>query len=134
LAQFEAAGLGDCTAAIGSPNDDDQITFSFRDEDFLSESRVTWHRVWTQTSYEKQARRDNADCAKHEFDALLDAVDPSIHAELNFDIIEDSTAGLPDRPRVAILREQGVDDQIEIAAALDREGFTTIDVHMSDIL
>ena len=134
LAQFEAAGLGDCTAVIGSPNDDDQITFSFRDEEFLSESRVNWQRVWAQTSYEMQARRDNADCAKQEFDALLDAEDPGIHAELTFDINENITAGLTARPRVAILREQGVNGQIEMAAAFDRAGFTTIDVHMSDIL
>ena len=134
LTQFEAAGLGDCTAVIGSPNDDDQITFSFRDEEFLSESRVTWQRVWAQTSYEMQARRDNADCAKQEFDALLDAEDPGIHAELTFDINENITAGLTARPRVAILREQGVNGQIEMAAAFDRAGFTTIDVHMSDIL
>ncbi|WP_430461737.1 phosphoribosylformylglycinamidine synthase [Thalassolituus sp. LLYu03] len=134
LAQFEAAGLGDCTAVIGSPNDDGQITFSFRDEEFLSESRVTWHRVWAQTSYEMQARRDNADCAKQEFDAILDADDPGINAELSFDINEDITAGLSGRPRVAILREQGVNGQIEMAAAFDRAGFTAIDVHMSDIL
>src|SRR5690606_21407624 len=44
LAQFEAAGLGDCTAVIGAPNEDDQITFSFRDEEFLSNSRVEWQR------------------------------------------------------------------------------------------
>src|SRR5690606_3508054 len=134
LAQFEAAGLGDCTAVIGSPNDDDQITFSFRDEEFLSESRVNWQRVWAQTSYEMQARRDNADCAKQEFDALLDVEDPGIHAELSFDINDDITKGLTARPRVAILREQGVNGQIEMAAAFDRAGFTTIDVHMSDIL
>ena len=139
LAQFEAAGLGDCTAVIATPNDDDQITFSFQDEEFLSESRVTWQRLWTQTSYEMQALRDNADCAKQEFDALLDAEDPGIHAELTFDINEDITADLPnsdsaDAPKVAILREQGVNGQIEMAAAFDRAGFRTVDVHMSDIL
>ena len=144
LAQFEAAGLGDCTSVIATPNDDDQITFSFRDEEFLSESRVTWQRLWTQTSYEMQALRDNADCAKQEFDALLDAEDPGIHAELTFDINEDPFktlfgADLPasdsaDAPKVAILREQGVNGQIEMAAAFDRAGFRAVDVHMSDIL
>ncbi len=135
LAQFEAAGLGDCTQVIGTLNDDDQITFSFQDEEFLSESRVTWQRLWAQTSYEMQALRDNADCAKQEFDALLDAEDPGIHAELTFDINEDITADLGDeRPLVAILREQGVNGQIEMAAAFDRAGFATVDVHMSDIL
>ena len=138
LAQFEAAGLGDCTSVIGTPNYDDQITFSYCDEEFLSESRVTWQRIWSQTSYEMQALRDNADCAKQEFDGLLDAEDPGIHAELTYDINEDITkdirAGLEGRPMVAILREQGVNGQIEMAAAFDRAGFATVDVHMSDIL
>ncbi|MBM94847.1 MAG: phosphoribosylformylglycinamidine synthase [Oceanospirillaceae bacterium] len=139
LAQFEAAGLGDCTQVIGSVNEDDQITFSFQDEEFLTESRVNWQRLWAQTSYEMQALRDNADCARQEFDSLLDAEDPGLHAELSFDINEDITADLPaassdDAPKVAILREQGVNGQIEMAAAFDRAGFTTIDVHMSDVL
>ena len=139
LAQFEAAGLGDCTAVIGKPNFDDQITFSFQDEEFLSESRVTWQRLWSQTSYEMQALRDNADCAKQEFDTLLDTENPGLHAELTFDINDDITADLPasgseNSPKVAILREQGVNGQIEMAAAFDRAGFTSVDVHMSDIL
>ncbi len=141
LAQFEAAGLGDCTQVIGSINDDDQITFSFQDEEFLSESRVNWQRLWSQTSYEMQALRDNADCAKQEFDALLDADDPGLTAELSFDINEDpvkellaSNSSASEAPKVAILREQGVNGQIEMAAAFDRAGFTAIDVHMSDIL
>ncbi|MFL0806036.1 MAG: phosphoribosylformylglycinamidine synthase [Oceanobacter sp.] len=139
LAQFEAAGLGDCTQVIGSVNEDDQITFSFQDEEFLTESRVNWQRLWAQTSYELQALRDNADCAQQEFDSLLDAEDPGLHAELSFDINEDITADLPaassdEAPKVAILREQGVNGQIEMAAAFDRAGFTAIDVHMSDVL
>lgn len=136
LAQFEAAGLGDCTAVIGAPNEDNQLTFSFRDEEFLSGSRVEWQRLWTRTSYEMQARRDNAECALQEYDNILDAEDPGLHAELTFDINEDVTAGVDKnvRPRVAILREQGVNGHIEMAAAFDRAGFTAVDVHMSDIL
>lgn len=134
LAQFEGAGLGDCTAVIGGINDDNQITFSYQDEEFLSESRINWQRTWSRTSYEMQALRDNADCARQEFDNLLDADDPGLHAYLTYDQNDDITAGLNGRPRVAILREQGVNGQIEMAAAFDRAGFTTIDVHMSDIL
>lgn len=134
LAQFDAAGLGDCTQVLGSVNEDDQITFSYQDQEFLSESRVTWHRLWAQTSYEMQALRDNADCAQQEFDALLDADDPGIHAHLTFDLTEDVCASLDNTPKVAIVREQGVNGQIEMAAAFDRAGFTTVDVHMSDLL
>ncbi|MFT7562087.1 MAG: phosphoribosylformylglycinamidine synthase, partial [Flavobacteriales bacterium] len=79
-------------------------------------------------------RRDNVECAKQEFDALLDAENPGINAELTFDINDDITAGLEGRPCVAILREQGVNGQIEMAAAFDRAGFDTVDVHMSDVL
>ena len=134
LAQFEAAGLGDCTQVIGSVNDDDQLTFSYQDQEFLSESRITWHRLWAQTSYEMQALRDNAECAKEEFDALLDPADPGIHAHLTYDINDDICADFSDLPAVAIVREQGVNGQIEMAAAFDRAGFATVDVHMSDIL
>lgn len=134
LAQFEAAGLGDCTAVIGSPNEDNQITFSFRDEEFLSGSRVEWQRLWSRTSYEMQARRDNAECAQQEYDNLLDAEDPGLHAHLTFDISDDITAGLKGRPRVAVLREQGVNGHVEMAAAFNRAGFAAFDVHMSDIL
>ncbi|MCY0966989.1 phosphoribosylformylglycinamidine synthase [Parathalassolituus penaei] len=134
LTQFEAAGLGDCTQVIGGINDDNQITFSFQDEEFLSESRINWQRTWSRTSFEMQSLRDNADCARQEFDNLLDAEDPGLHAYLTYDQNEDITAGMAARPKVAIVREQGVNGQIEMAAAFDRAGFTTIDVHMSDIL
>ena len=134
LAQFEAAGLGDCTAVIGAPNEDNQITFSFRDEEFLSANRVEWQRLWARTSYEMQAKRDNAECAKAEFDNLLDSEDPGLHAQLTYDLHEDITAGLGVGPKVAILREQGVNGHIEMAAAFNRAGFRAVDVHMSDIL
>jgi phosphoribosylformylglycinamidine synthase len=134
LAQFQAAGLGEQTQVIGTPNDDDQIEFNFNDEEVLAESRVNYQRLWSQTSYEMQAIRDNSECAKQEFDALLDAEDPGLNVELTFDVNEDVTADMSERPKVAILREQGVNGQIEMAAAFDRAGFDTVDVHMSDML
>ena len=81
--------------------------------------------------------RDNSDCAKQEFDRLLDKEDPGIQASLSYDVNEDVASSLIAsgvRPPVAILREQGVNGQIEMAAAFDRAGFKAIDVHMSDIL
>ena len=134
LAQFEVAGLGDCTAVIGSPNEDGQITFSFHDEEFLSGSRVEWQRLWSRTSFEMQSLRDNAECAQQEYDNLLDDQDPGLHAHLTFDVQEDITAGLVGRPRVAIIREQGVNGHVEMAAAFNRAGFAAFDVHMSDLL
>lgn len=138
LAQLQGAGLGELSHVIGTLNDDDQVEFNFNDEEVLANSRMTYQRFWAQTSYEMQAIRDNSDCAKQEFDRLLDAEDPGLNAELTFDINEDITADFSraeaDKPRVAILREQGVNGQIEMAAAFDRAGFATVDVHMSDML
>jgi phosphoribosylformylglycinamidine synthase len=84
-----------------------------------------------------QRLRDNPDCARQEYDRILDAADPGLHARLTFAPAEDIAAPLiarGARPRVAILREQGVNGQIEMAAAFDRAGFIAVDVHMSDIL
>ncbi len=83
-----------------------------------------------------QAIRDNADCARQEFDTLLDRQDPGMRVELSFDPEQDISAPYlnTSRPKVAILREQGVNGQIEMAAAFDRAGFSSIDVHMSDII
>ena len=84
-----------------------------------------------------QALRDNPLCAQQEYDRLLDSADPGLNAVAAFDPDEDIAApfiasGV--RPRVAILREQGVNGHIEMAAAFDRAGFAAVDVHMSDIL
>jgi hypothetical protein len=84
-----------------------------------------------------QALRDNPDCAREEYDALLDADDPGLVARLGYDPSERIEApfitATGARPRVAILREQGVNGQYEMAAAFDRAGFAAIDVHMSDM-
>jgi len=134
IGKLEAAGLGECSHVVAHVNDTDNITVSFAGELLLNEARIDLQRFWSRTSYEIQAMRDNAECAKQEFDALLDADDPGLHAELSFDINDNIVAGLVDRPNVAILREQGVNGQIEMAAAFDKAGFNTVDVHMSDIL
>jgi phosphoribosylformylglycinamidine synthase len=122
---------------IGTLRDDQQIVVTVNGEQVINESRVTLHRFWAETSYQMQALRDNPDCAKQEFDGLLDASDPGLHAELTFDPADHVAAPLivsGMRPKMAILREQGVNGQIEMAAAFDHAGFTAVDVHMSDIL
>jgi phosphoribosylformylglycinamidine synthase len=103
----------------------------------LSETRIDLQRAWSETTYRMQALRDNPDCAQEEYDALLDAGDPGIQCKLTFNANDDIAAPLiatGARPRIAILREQGVNGQIEMAAAFDRAGFEAIDVHMSDLL
>jgi phosphoribosylformylglycinamidine synthase len=137
LQQFSGAGLGDCISVIGTINDADRLRLSFEGEIVVDEPRSSLQRLWAETSYRIQSLRDNADCAKEEFDNLLDVGDPGLHAELTFDINDDIAApyirkGV--RPKVAVLREQGVNGQVEMAAAFDRAGFDSVDVHMSDLL
>jgi phosphoribosylformylglycinamidine synthase len=131
---LESVGLADCSHVVAQISDVDAVTVSLNGEVLLNESRIDLQRLWSRTSYEIQSMRDNADCAKQEYDNLLDANDPGLHAELTFDVNEDVILGLTERPKVAILREQGVNGQIEMAAAFDKAGFTTQDVHMSDVL
>ncbi len=138
LAQFSAAGLGDCVAVIGQPvNGSSEVTFTYDGESVYSGDRRLLQREWSETSYRIQRLRDNADCAEQEFDSLLEEENPGLSVKLAFDVNDDIAApyikkGV--RPKVAVLREQGVNGQVEMAAAFDRAGFAALDVHMSDIL
>ncbi|WP_336368126.1 phosphoribosylformylglycinamidine synthase [Marinobacter sp. C2H3] len=137
LQQFSAAGLGDHTSVIGTLNDEDRLRLMFDGEPVLDETRVTLQRLWSETSYRVQSLRDNADCAQEEFDNLLDATDPGLSVALTYEVSDDVAApyiATGARPRVAVLREQGVNGQVEMAAAFDRAGFEAVDVHMSDLL
>ncbi|KTT52048.1 phosphoribosylformylglycinamidine synthase [Pseudomonas oryzihabitans] len=137
LAQFSAAGLEDCVAVIGEPVNGYEINIHFNDEHLYRAERRMLQRLWSETSFQIQRLRDNAECAQQEFDALLEEDHPGLSAKLSYDPNEDISApyikkGV--RPQVAILREQGVNGQVEMGAAFDRAGFSAIDVHMSDIL
>lgn len=138
LAQFSAAGLGeDCVAVIGQPINNSEVLIKFAGEELFKGDRRLLQRQWAETSYQIQRLRDNADCADQEFDGLLEEDNPGLSVKLGFDVNHDIAApyikkGV--RPQVAVLREQGVNGQVEMAAAFDRAGFNAIDVHMSDIL
>ncbi|MDR7023109.1 phosphoribosylformylglycinamidine synthase [Pseudomonas peli] len=137
LAQFSAAGLGDCVAVIGQPVNSDDVAISFNGQPVFGGQRRLLQRQWAQTSYQIQRLRDNVQCAEQEFDTILDEENPGLSAKLSFDVNQDISApyirkGV--RPQIAVLREQGVNGQVEMAAAFDRAGFNAIDVHMSDIL
>ncbi|HLF96415.1 MAG TPA: phosphoribosylformylglycinamidine synthase subunit PurQ, partial [Methylococcaceae bacterium] len=99
-------------------------------------SRARLQRLWAETSCRMQALRDNPDCARQAFDALLDEHDPGLHVQLTYDAQEDAAAPYLNlsRPKIAILREQGVNGHVEMAAAFDRAGFAAVDVHMSDLI
>ena len=135
LAQFAAAGIETC-GVIARPRYDDQVRVTLFEEPLLETTRLLAQRTWAETSYRLQALRDNPDCAKSEFDSLLDGRDPGLSATPSFDINEDIAAPFINtaRPAVAILREQGVNGHLEMAWAFHHAGFEAVDVHMSDIL
>ena len=137
LSALREADLAACSVVLGQLNDADRLLIQHRGQTILDEPRIELQRAWSETSFRMQALRDNPECAEEEFARLLDAEDPGLHAELNFDPAEDVAAPYihqGKRPRMAILREQGVNGQIEMAAAFDRAGFDAVDVHMSDII
>ena len=131
---FAKNGLEDNVHTIGHLSSDDKISFYFEGEKVLSNSRVYYRELWANTTYKMQSLRDNPKCAKMEHEAKLDVKDPGLNAKLSFDINERITKDMKSRPRIAILREQGVNGQIEMAAAFDKAGFSCVDVHMSDLL
>jgi len=121
---------------LGWLNTHDSVRVECGGEVIYDESRAELQRIWSETSYRVAALRDNADCAKSEFDRITQ-VDPGLSVTLSFDQNIDVAAPYIKkgaRPRVAVLREQGVNGHVEMAAAFDRAGFDAVDVHMSDIL
>ena len=123
--------------AIGSPNEGDEIRFMRNARPVFARKRIELQRAWSETTWRMQALRDHPECAREEYDRILDAGDPGLHALLSFDAAKDVAApciAKGARPRIAILREQGVNGQVEMAAAFDRAGFEAADVHMSDII
>jgi phosphoribosylformylglycinamidine synthase len=103
----------------------------------LTSSRTRLRRSWSETSWRLQRLRDNPDCADEEYARLEDANDPGLQARLTFDPAEDVAApfiarGAP--PRLCVLREQGVNSQVEMGAVFMRAGFEAHDVHMTDII
>ncbi|MCK5529143.1 MAG: phosphoribosylformylglycinamidine synthase, partial [Kiritimatiellae bacterium] len=93
--------------------------------------------IWSELTYKMQALRDNPACAKDEYDAKSDVTDPGMNFVVTFDPDADIVAAAnlsSAKPRMAILREQGINGQVEMAGAFDRAGFESVDVHMTDLL
>ncbi|GAB1424750.1 phosphoribosylformylglycinamidine synthase [Thauera terpenica] len=121
---------------IGEPNTKDEIRLRRNAKLVFGARRVELLQAWSETSHRIAKLRDDQECAQQEFDALADVSDPGLSLSLTFDVREDVAApfiasGL--RPQIAVLREQGVNSQLEMAAAFERTGFTPVDVHMSDL-
>ncbi len=135
LAQLNST-LAGCVHLIGQVTNAHDIEIK-KDNVSFNESRIHLHRIWSETTYHMQSLRDNPACAQQEYDRILDNTDAGIQPHLTFDINDNISApyinkGL--RPNMAVLREQGINGQTEMAAAFDRAGFNSVDVHMSDII
>src|SRR5260221_465362 len=130
------AGLSAQSHVIGHPNAD-ELRVIVNGKAVFAEKRSSLHRAWSQVTHHMQRLRDNPVCADQEYDRLLDEGDPGLGAKLTFDPARDIAAPYVKkgvRPKVAVLREQGVNGQMEMAASFDRAGFHAVDVHMSDII
>jgi len=134
---LDDVGLLDVVHSIGGPNQCNEIRIYCDGEMVYSDTRSSLQQVWSEVSYRMQAERDNPVTARQQFDGIADENDPGLSPEVPFDPQEDIAAPLIAkgvRPKVAILREQGVNSHNEMAASFHKAGFEPVDVHMSDIL
>ncbi|MEZ5288285.1 MAG: phosphoribosylformylglycinamidine synthase [Vicinamibacterales bacterium] len=123
-------------SAVARPAGDGRVRVRRGHDDLYTADRAELHRAWSETTFHMQRLRDNPVLAQQEYDRLLDTADPGISPVLTFDPADDVAApyiATGARPKVAILREQGVNGQVEMAAAFTRAGFDAYDVHMSDL-
>ncbi len=127
-------GLGGAVHRIGRPSDDRTVTLSFAGQTVYEERVARLHQAWSEVTFRMQSLRDNPACAREEYDRLADEDDPGIRVHLTYD--PDHAPAIPRgrRPRMAILREQGINGQVEMAAAFHLAGFESVDVHMTDLL
>ncbi|MBE2895509.1 phosphoribosylformylglycinamidine synthase [Pasteurellaceae bacterium HPA106] len=121
---------------LGEVNAKDEIAIRFNGKLIFQRQRSQLRGIWAELTWHMQRLRDNPDCADQEFAAKKAPDDKGFSAHLSYDPSEDLCApfiakGI--RPRIAVLREQGVNSHVEMAAAFDRAGFDAIDVHMSDL-
>ena len=134
MARFAKANVA--VHKLGGLNVIDRLVISRSGKELFNETRTVLQRCWSETSYQMASLRDNANCVREEFERIS-CTDEGLSANLTFDPAEDISApyiktGV--KPKVAIVREQGVNSHLEMAAAFDRAGFTAVDVHMSDLL
>ena len=132
---LEDAGLGHHSHVLGTTREDEKIVIFQGNRVLLERQRNDLQQIWSETSLQMQLLRDNPECAREEFQGIA-ANDPGLSAHPSFDPEDDIAAPFLEisRPRMAILREQGVNGQQEMAYAFHKAGFEAVDVHMSDIL
>jgi phosphoribosylformylglycinamidine synthase len=130
---FARNGLAERVSAIGAPAAGDRVRIFADGALAYEESRATLRGWWSATSHAMARRRDDPSCADEEHAARLDLANPGLVVHAPFEFAAPRVVRGA-RPRVAILREQGVNGQVEMAAAFHRAGFEPVDVHMTDVL
>lgn len=131
------AGLTSICHFVGEVTKDDTLTIKANDAEVAKLARVDLQKAWTEVSWQIARGRDNPACADSEFARIERAEDTGLFAKTTFDVNEDIVAPMINtgaRPKLAVLREQGVNSQTEMAAAFTRAGFDAYDVHMTDLL
>jgi phosphoribosylformylglycinamidine synthase len=134
---FKQFGLSHAIHQLGSAKIGQQFVVRNNTAVVYSESRSTLRTWWAETTWQMQRLRDNPECADQEHQAKQNEDDPGLNVKLTFDPMQDIAApyiAKGSKPKVAILREQGVNSHVEMAAAFDRAGFEAVDVHMTDLL
>lgn len=136
-------GISEICHLIGNTTEDQSINIQLNNEQLYSESVTTLNRSWSELTYRMQYKRDNPECAKEEYDSLLDQSNQGTLIKPSFDLseLESFHSPLPtphstgeNPPKVAIFREQGINGQNEMAFAFQQAGFLPVDVHMTDLL
>jgi phosphoribosylformylglycinamidine synthase len=136
-AVFAKHGLDALVRPIGAVTTEDRVRIRAGANVLVDETRTSLHRAWSETSFRMTQLRDDPACAQEQYDTATDPNNPGLHAALTFKLDEDIAApyiATGARPRVAVLREQGVNSHVEMAAVLYRAGFTAVDVHMTDLI
>ena len=136
LAEIRRFGLQGAAHIIGQAVTGHQLSIEAHGKTWLRNSRMALHRIWAETTWRMQSLRDNPECADQEYARIDDHDDPGLFSRLSFDHPTDTSAPylcVASRPKIAILREQGVNGQLEMAAAFDCAGFEAVDVTMSDL-
>ena len=137
MAAFDKQGLGKAAYCIGQAHCGSNFTLVNDGETLFDQPLVDLQSAWQSTSHQIQRLRDNPACADSEFALLADKERSRLFADLRFDVKQDVAAPFINsgaKPKIAILREQGVNGQVEMAAAFTRAGFDAYDVHMSDLM
>ena len=137
LGVFARHGLATHCRALGRPATHGRVRIGVEGRPVLDESLADLRAAWSETSFRMRELRDDPECAREEYESAVDPDDRGLSAELTYDPDADVAAPFVARgarPAVAILREQGINSQVEMAAAFHRAGFEPEDVHMTDVL